>query len=88
MSFPKQCRLIVSQMSNTQCELFNWLLVPLAACVAIIILLPSLEMATLLIMSGVATVAHIHYGIYVVCPAPSCNFYVRRPDIVVTVAPF
>ncbi|KAK4321847.1 hypothetical protein Pmani_007384 [Petrolisthes manimaculis] len=60
------CRLIVSQMSNTQCELLNWLLLPLTASVAIVIIFPSLEMATLIIMSGVATVAHIHYGIYVV----------------------
>lgn len=60
------CRLIVSQMSNTQCELLNWLLVPLAGCVAMALLLPSLEMATLLVMCAVANVAHIHYGVYVV----------------------
>lgn len=60
------CRLIVSQMSNTQCELMNWLMFPLALCLVIVVVFPSLEMATLLFMSGVATIAHIHYGVYVV----------------------
>ena len=61
-----QCRLIVSQMSNTKCEIMNWLLFPLALCLVIIIVFPSLEVGTLIIMSITATVAHIHYGVYVV----------------------
>ncbi|XP_050701938.1 ethanolaminephosphotransferase 1-like [Eriocheir sinensis] len=60
------CRLIVSQMSNTQCEFLNWLLFPLAFCLVIVVVFPSLEIATLVIMSAVATVAHIHYGVCVV----------------------
>lgn len=67
-----QCRLIVSQMSNTQCELMNWLMFPLALCLVIVVVFPSLEMATLLFMSGVATIAHIHYGVYVVS-VTSCS---------------
>lgn len=61
-----QCRLIVSQMSSTRCELLNWLLLPLAVAVGIAITFPSLELATLLIMASIATIAHIHYGVYVV----------------------
>ncbi|XP_063614572.1 ethanolaminephosphotransferase 1-like [Penaeus indicus] len=60
------CRLIVSQMSSTRCELLNWLLLPLALAVGIAITFPTLELATLLIMGSIATVAHIHYGVYVV----------------------
>ncbi|ROT71779.1 ethanolaminephosphotransferase 1 isoform X1 [Penaeus vannamei] len=60
------CRLIVSQMSSTRCELLNWLLLPLAVAVGIAITFPTLELATLLIMGSIATVAHIHYGVYVV----------------------
>ncbi|KAG0719756.1 Ethanolaminephosphotransferase 1 [Chionoecetes opilio] len=60
------CRLIVSQMSNTQCEVMNWLMFPLAFCLVIVVVFPSMEMVTLIAMSSVATVAHIHYGVYVV----------------------
>ncbi|XP_045597206.1 ethanolaminephosphotransferase 1 isoform X1 [Procambarus clarkii] len=60
------CRLIVSQMSSTRCEFINWLMLPLALSVVIVVVFPSLETATLLLMSSVATVAHIHYGVYVV----------------------
>lgn len=60
------CRLIVSQMSSTRCELVNWLLLPLSLSVGIVVMIPSLEMATLLILSSVASAAHIHYGVHVV----------------------
>ncbi|XP_076055539.1 ethanolaminephosphotransferase 1-like [Oratosquilla oratoria] len=60
------CRLIVSQMSNTRCELVNWLLIPLSIGVAIIAAAPSLEIIILIILSVIACLAHIHYGVCVV----------------------
>ncbi|XP_066957124.1 ethanolaminephosphotransferase 1-like [Macrobrachium rosenbergii] len=60
------CRLIVSQMSSTRCELLNWLMAPLALAVAVVWIIPSLEMATLLVLSSLASAAHIHYGVHVV----------------------
>ncbi|KAK7869581.1 hypothetical protein R5R35_003373 [Gryllus longicercus] len=64
------CRLIVSQMSSTRCEIVNWLLVPMAVTVVLSISLPStapyLELALLYILTTLATIAHIHYGTCVV----------------------
>ena len=64
------CTLIVSQMSNTRCELINILLVPLALAVALCLFIPGLlstsELTILYMLSLVLTVFHIHYGICVV----------------------
>ena len=64
------CTLIVSQMSNTRCELINILLVPLALAVALCLFIPGLlstsELSILYMLSLVFTVFHIHYGICVV----------------------
>ena len=64
------CTLIVSQMSNTRCELINILLVPLALAVALCLFIPGLlstsELTILYMLSLVFTSFHIHYGICVV----------------------
>lgn len=60
------CRLIVSQMSNTRCELLNWLLFPLAVGVIVLKVLPIAEYPVLLLLSLLATYSHIHYGVCVV----------------------
>lgn len=67
--FILQCRLIVSQMSSTRCEVVNWLLVPLASCVGLIFLTDTLrvqEVATLKILCIISIIAHLHYGFCVV----------------------
>ena len=61
------CRLIVSQMSNTRCELINGLLWPLALAVAVSTLIPGVpELTVLYLLSALLTVFHVHYGICVV----------------------
>jgi len=64
------CRLIVSQMSNTRCELINVLLIPLAAVVAFSLCLPGLtsttELNLLYCLSALLTICHLHYGLCVV----------------------
>ena len=62
--------LIVSQMSNTRCELINILLVPSAIAVALCLFIPGLpstsELTILYMLSLVFTGFHIHYGVCVV----------------------
>ncbi|KAF4520542.1 hypothetical protein B566_EDAN008741 [Ephemera danica] len=63
------CRLIVSQMSNTRCEVLHWILGPLAVIIAVVLLVPGAEKVELLCMYGVTIVSiltHIHYGTRVV----------------------
>ena len=66
------CRLIVSQMSNTRCELINILLYPLTLAVTICLFtpgggLPSTSELTVLYLLAVSfTGFHVHYGICVV----------------------
>ena len=63
------CRLIVSQMSSTRCELINILLYPLAFAVAICLFIPggsTSELTILYILAVSFTVFHLHYGICVV----------------------
>lgn len=62
------CRLIVCQMSNTRCDVFNWLLGPAALCTCLSIYLPSpaFELALLYGLWVFSTLAHIHYGTCVV----------------------
>uniref|UniRef100_A0A2P2I5U6 Ethanolaminephosphotransferase 1-like n=1 Tax=Hirondellea gigas TaxID=1518452 RepID=A0A2P2I5U6_9CRUS len=60
------CRLIVSQMSSTRCELLNWQLGLLSASVLVVLQLPSLEFLILLLLCIISTAAHIHYGVQVV----------------------
>lgn len=65
------CRLIVSQMSSTRSELFNWMNVPAALVVAVSLALPSTtgayaELGMLYALALFATAGHIHYGSCVV----------------------
>ncbi|XP_054153118.1 ethanolaminephosphotransferase 1-like [Oppia nitens] len=63
------CRLIVSQMSSTRCEAINWFLMPLAAIVLVVTLLPisqSQELLLLRAMSLLFTLSHIHYAVCIV----------------------
>lgn len=58
------------QMSNTRCELVNFLLAPLAMAVLLCLVIPGLpatsELAILYLLAVVITVLHIHYGVCVV----------------------
>ncbi|MCL4133086.1 UNVERIFIED_CONTAM: hypothetical protein GTU68_019348, partial [Idotea baltica] len=67
------CRLIVSQMSNTRCELINWLLFPFGLTVLIALFFPSVEQSLLVAAAVLATLAHIHYGVCVV--RQMCNHF-------------
>eukprot|EP00105_Crassostrea_gigas_P014467 XP_011431135.1 PREDICTED: ethanolaminephosphotransferase 1-like [Crassostrea gigas] len=62
------CRLIISQMSDTRCELINWLILPLAAIVAAssLLSLGQLEVYLLWAYCFLVTAAHIHFGVHVV----------------------
>lgn len=64
------CRLIVSQMSSTRCEILNWLLIPTAVTVVLAVNMPASgqnsELILLYVLTTIATVAHIHYGTCVV----------------------
>ncbi|XP_077298548.1 ethanolaminephosphotransferase 1 [Arctopsyche grandis] len=63
------CNLIVSQMSNTRCEICNPLVIPYAITTLVSILVPISANTELLILYSecfIATVTHIHYGICVV----------------------
>ncbi|XP_046962744.1 ethanolaminephosphotransferase 1-like [Vanessa cardui] len=63
------CRLIVSQMSDTRCEAFNGLLVPYALALCAVLGLrvsPASELLLLLALTAAASLAHINYGTRVV----------------------
>ncbi|CAG9578787.1 unnamed protein product [Danaus chrysippus] len=62
------CRLIVSQMSDTCCESFNDLLIPYAATVFACLYGVSeiMEMLLLSLLTAVVSIAHIYYGTRVV----------------------
>lgn len=62
------CRCIVNGMSNTRCQAFNWLLIPLIAIVigVLTIHLGVLELYLLFAFCIFLTAAHVHYGICVV----------------------
>lgn len=73
------CRLIVSGMSNTRCQAFNWLLVPLLAIVigVLTLNLGIIEVYLLWAYTIFAVAAHVHYGISVVQQlADHFNIYV------------
>ncbi|KAL4236890.1 Phosphotransferase [Mactra antiquata] len=62
------CRLIIAQMSNTRCELLNWLLVPLFSIVMTVCFLNLgvLEYYILTAYCIFITSSHIYYGVSVV----------------------
>lgn len=55
-------------MSNTRCQPLNWMLLPLAVVVFVVLygLAPNNETILLYTLTAVITVAHIHYGVCVV----------------------
>lgn len=61
-----QCRLIVSQMSNTRCEILPWILLPVAVAAIFSFMLPSIDLESMYLVSVVALLAHVHYGACVV----------------------
>ena len=63
-----QCRLIVSQMSSTRCELFNWFLFPLTISTICVLCwnFNQYEVIVLRFNTLLFTVLHLHYGICVV----------------------
>ncbi|GAB6029946.1 hypothetical protein CHUAL_005641 [Chamberlinius hualienensis] len=63
------CRLIVSQMSNTRCELLNWQLLPVSLVVIASItfgVTASTELLLLRLLTAVTLMVQIHYGVNVV----------------------
>ncbi|CAH0581193.1 unnamed protein product [Chrysodeixis includens] len=63
------CRLIVSQMSDTRCEVFNALLIPYAAVMAVVFYSatsPNTELLLLAALCVASSIAHIYYGTKVV----------------------
>ncbi|CAL1265218.1 unnamed protein product [Larinioides sclopetarius] len=63
------CRLIVSQMSSTRCEAFNWLFYPIGLALLYIFSCPhhsrtEVQIAWALLILSI--LAHIHYGVCVV----------------------
>lgn len=65
----QQCRLIVSQMSNTRCDAFNWLLVAQSVIIVLssfFVNMPHAELGLLYVFGFLALLAHIHYGACVV----------------------
>ena len=60
------CRLIIAQMSNTRCQIFNWMLLPFSIIILVSILVPSLELFLLYIILLFTVSYHIHYGTCVV----------------------
>lgn len=61
-----QCRLIVSQMSNTRCESFHWMTPLFGVCIVISCWLPFFERFLLYTLFLVTTLCHWHYGYSVV----------------------
>lgn len=67
--FIPQCRLIVSQMSDTRCEAFNGLLIPYALVMCTVFMFPVSATTELLLLAGLcvaSSIAHIYYGTKVV----------------------
>ena len=63
------CQLIVAQMSNTRCELFSWLLIPVTIFVTAALALPvelNMELTLLYALTAFTVLAHIHYGVCLV----------------------
>lgn len=63
-------------MSNTRCEWFNWLLIPLAIAVGLSLSLANvtIELTILYVMCALTTIAHVHYGTGVVSITPLLCF--------------
>ncbi|XP_039256885.2 ethanolaminephosphotransferase 1-like [Styela clava] len=62
------CRLIVSQMSNSRCQVFNFLIMPLLCAVSVSLFFgdATIESWCLKILTVSLVLLHIHYGVVVV----------------------
>lgn len=63
------CRLIISQMSSTQCELINWFAITFSLVALPSLLFPSMaaiELLSLRLLALVLTIGHVHYAVSVV----------------------
>lgn len=67
------CRLIIAQMSNTRCQIFNWMLIPFSIIILVSFLVPSLELFLLYLMLMISITYHIHYGTCVV--RQMCDYF-------------
>ena len=79
-------RLIVAQMSGTRCELLSPNLLPLAASVAISLVIPGLprmgELSVLYILTAILTISHLHYAVCVLiqmCQYLNITFFTIKP---------
>merc|ERR1712223_1140352 len=79
-------RLIVAQMSGTRCELLSPNLLPLAASVAISLVIPGLprmgELSVLYILTAILTISHLHYAVCVLiqmCQHLNITFFTIKP---------
>ncbi|KAJ8669853.1 hypothetical protein QAD02_001112 [Eretmocerus hayati] len=59
-------RLIVSQMSNTRCEVLPWILFPVVAAALLAFLVPAIDLLLMYLLGAFTLLAHIHYGTCVV----------------------
>uniref|UniRef100_A0A8C3FW78 Ethanolaminephosphotransferase 1 n=2 Tax=Chrysemys picta bellii TaxID=8478 RepID=A0A8C3FW78_CHRPI len=62
------CQLIVCQMSSTRCQPLNWMLLPLALVIFVVIsgVAAHWENLLLYLLTALITLAHVHYGVGVV----------------------
>ncbi|XP_015191146.1 PREDICTED: ethanolaminephosphotransferase 1-like [Polistes dominula] len=60
------CRLIVSQMSNTRCEILPWILLPVTVAAILSFVLPEMNLKSMYFVAIFSLLAHIHYGTCVV----------------------
>lgn len=80
------CRLIVAQMSNTRCDWFNWMILPILLVVVLSLATQwaNLEMVCLYSLCVAVTIAHLHYGTCVVrqmCRHFKINcFTIKKPS--------
>lgn len=85
VSISFQCRLIVSQMSNTRCESVHWMTPLFVFSILIGLMAPFLERLILYSLCILATLSHWHYGTIVV--QQMCVYFGRICFGVTTVKP-
>lgn len=60
------CRLIVSQMSNTRCEILPWILLPVTGAALLSNIAPNYDREIMYLLAIIAVGAHVHYGACIV----------------------
>lgn len=79
------CRLIISQMTSTRCETFNWLLVPVALALGLCLGLGWDEVLVIRLVAAFIILCHVHYGTSIV--REMCDhfniycFSLRKPQV-------